>query len=383
MKIPKIALVHEFLNFLGGADQILFQFHEMYPDAPIYCLLADEKFTEKYLPGAKIIPSYLNHYPRFLTNKHQLFAFEFPIAIEQFDFSEFDIVLSDSHSFAKGIITKPETIHISYVHSPTRYIWDQNAAWINQKKLSLLGFYINHRFNQLRHWDYLAADRVDIFLANSIHVKKRIQKYYRRDAEVVYPWVDVNLFRPKQNIKKEDYYLILSRLVSFKNIELAVKAFNINGKKLIIAGTGDEEQKLKSLANRNIEFTGFVDPKTKIKLFQHAKAFIWTCEEDFGIVPVEAMAAGTPVIAYGVGGLLESVVENQTGLFFKEPTVESLNLAINQFEQSNLINSHQACISQAMKFDIPNFQKQIDFIVQSAYQNPNEVLAKSLNKKYE
>ncbi len=383
MNKPKIALVHEFLNFLGGADQILFKFHEMYPDAPIYCLLADEEFTKKYLPNAKIIPSYLNKYPRFLTKKHQLFAFEFPIAIEQFDFSEYDIVLSDSHSFSKGIITKPETIHISYIHSPTRYIWDQNGAWLGQKNLSFLAPYINHRFNKLRTWDLLAADRVDKFIANSNHVAKRIKKYYRRDSTTVYPWVDVEAMKPKPDVQKEDYYFIVSRLVQFKNFDIAVKAFNKLGKKLIIAGTGPDEKYLKSIANDNIEFLGFVSDEKRNELLQKAKAFIWTCEEDFGIVPVESMASGTPVIAYGVGGLTESVVDGVTGMFFNPQTPEALVEAVEKFEASDLKNSSLACIEQAKKFDISVFKSQIDEIVMQAYQNKEKVLNQALEKKYE
>mgnify|MGYP000866532198 CR=1 FL=1 len=382
MNKPKIALVHEFLNFLGGADQILFKFHEMYPQAPIYCLLADEKFTKKYLPNATIIPSYLNKLPRFITNKHQLFAFEFPIAIEQFDFSNYDIVLSDSHSFAKGIITKPQTIHISYIHSPTRYLWDQNGAWINQKKLSIFAPYINYRFNKLRNWDLLAADRVDLFIANSQHVASRIKKFYRRPAQVIYPWVDTEKFQPPENIQKEDYYLIVSRLVPFKNFDIAVKAFNQLGKKLVIAGTGDEEKYLKSIAKDNIEFLGFVSDEKKIELFQKAKAFIWTCEEDFGIVPVESMAAGTPVIAYGVGGLKESVVEGFTGLFFDKQTPEDLIDAVKKFESGNLDITGSNCLKQATKFNIADFKNQVSQIVDRVWDDPDTILADALKKIY-
>ncbi|HPN67230.1 MAG TPA: glycosyltransferase [bacterium] len=376
----RIALAHEFLNFFGGADQILFKNHEIFPDAPIYCLLADENFTDQYLPKAQIIPSYLNKWPRFITKKHQLFAFEFPVAAEQFDFTDFDIVLSDSHSFIKGIITKPSTVHVSYIHSPTRYLWDQNATWISQKKLNLLSWFINYRFNQIRLWDYLAADRVDLFLANSHHVAKRIKKYYRRDSIVVYPWVETRDFLPSTPVKKEDYYIILSRLVSFKNIDLAVQAFNISGKKLVVVGTGDEEKYLKSIAKPNIEFTGFVSPSEKVSLLQKAKAFVWTCEEDFGIVPVEAMAAGTPVIAYGVGGLTESVVSGQTGLFFHQLTPESVNETITNFEKNYQQFSPENCIRQAYKFDASVYCSNIIDIINRVQSDPQKISDRVITK---
>jgi glycosyltransferase involved in cell wall biosynthesis len=382
MNSTKIALAHEFLNFFGGADQILFKNHEIFPTAPIYSLLADENFTNKYLPDAHIISSYLNKWPRFFTKKHQLFAFEFPVAAEQFDFSNYDIVLSDSHSFIKGIITKPGTIHISYIHSPTRYLWDQNATWISQKKLNLFSWFINYRFNQMRLWDYLAADRVDLFLANSEHVAKRIKKYYRRDSIVVHPWVKVDEFTPDKNIRKDDYYIILSRLVSFKNIDLAVKAFNISGKKLIVAGTGDEEKRLKSIAKSNIEFTGFVTPTEKIKLLQRAKAFIWTCEEDFGIVPVEAMAAGTPVIAYGVGGLTESVLPDKSGLFFDHLTPESVNNAIAKFEKNYHQFTPDNCINQARKFDDTVYKSKIEDIINQVQADPEKIINQAISSFY-
>lgn len=374
MNKPKIALAHEFLNTIGGAEQVLIQLHRTFPEAPIYCLTSNPKFIRAYLPQAKIITSSLRYFPSWLTDRHQLFLFYFPIAAELFDFSQYDLVISDSNSFIKGIITKPSTIHLSYLHSPTRYIWDQTHQWIGQKKLNLLAPIINWRFNRLRLWDKLAADRIDVILANSHFVGERIKKYYRRDPyRVIYPSIDTNSFRPA-NYQKENYYLVLSRLQAFKRFDLAIEACNRLKKTLVVAGNGPDLPRLKSLAGPTIKFLGQVSDHQKIELMQQARAFIFPGEEDFGIVPVESMAAGTPVIAYGVGGLLESVKENSTGLFFPKQTVDSLTECLINFERKHHNFSPQDCIAQAQKFDHQVFQNKIKDVVKEITANPQKFL---------
>ncbi|MBU0647701.1 glycosyltransferase [Patescibacteria group bacterium] len=380
MKKPKIAIAHEFLSILGGAEKVLIQIHRTFPEAPIFCLLSNQKFTQKYLPKGTIHSSRINHLPDFLTNKHQLFLMQFPIAVEQFDFSEFDIVISSSNSFMKGIITKPSTVHICYNHSPTRYIWDQTADWIEQKNLGIFRPIINWRFNKLRQWDFLAADRVDQFIANSQYVAKRIQKYYRRDVDhVLFPSIDTKEFKPTQ-IDKQDYYLILSRLENFKRFDLAVEAFNQLKLPLYIAGTGSAESHLKSIAQENIKFLGFVSDEKKIELMQHAKAFIFPGEEDFGIVPIESLAAGTPVIAYGVGGLLESIEPGKTGLFFDNQTVDDIREAVTKFTKNYKQFDPKYCIKSAAKFDHQHFSKKLQSIVNNSYQNSDKILFDSVRK---
>lgn len=378
MHQPKIALAQEFLNCLGGAEKVLISLANTYPEAPIYCLLSNQKFLEKYLPNSRVISSKLSNYPNFLTNRHQLFLNQFPVTVEQFDFSSYDIVLSSCNSFIKGIITKPSTIHVCYLHSPTRYFWDQTHEWINQKRLGLLRGIIEWRFNQIRRWDYLAADRVDVFVANSQHVARRIAKYYRRFSHVIYPPVETELITSQS--KKQDYYLCFSRLAPFKKIDQAVRVFNELKLPLVVAGTGEELDYLKSIANSNIKFTGFVSDDEKIKLLQNAKALIFPGEEDFGIIPVEAMAAGTPVIGYGYGGLTESVIHEKTGLLYPMQTEKSLRRAINHFQDMKHIRSED-CRMQAEKFSTSNFIKQIKHLVDDVAKNPHSYLQKSLHEK--
>lgn len=377
IKSPKIALAHEFLTTLGGAEKVLIKLHHMYPDAPIYTLLSCQNFVKQYLPNAKIISSHLDRWPDFITSKHQLFLLQFPVAVEQFDFSKFDIVLSSSNSFMKGLITKPSTVHISYNHSPTRYIWDQTHDWIDQKKLGVLRPIIEWRFNILRQWDFLAADRVDLFIANSKHVAKRVYKYYRRESKIVYPNIPVKQFLPIKSTKKKDYFLIVSRLAPFKKFDLAVKAFNKLGLPLHIAGTGEELSYLKSIASKNITFHGFVSEEQKVKLLQEARAFIFPGEEDFGIVPVEAMASGTPVIAYGVGGILESVIPDQTGVFFDQPTVDSLIQSVKYFDQHSTKYTSQNCINRALKFDESVFAAKMEKIINYCFHHPEKIKDKN------
>lgn len=377
MSKPKIAITHEFLNCLGGAEKVLIQFHQLYPDAPIYCLLYDKNFVKKYLPNAKIIGSSLNKWPSTITKRHQLFLNNFPIEVEQFDFSNFDIVLSSCNSFIKGIITKPDTIHISYNHSPTRYFWDQTHEWIDQKRLGLFRRIIEWRFNSLRKWDVLAADRVDLFVANSKYVAKRIEKYYHRPSLVIYPPVDTDTLGRNQYRKKQ-YFLTYCRLAPFKRIDLAVKAFNQLGLPLIVAGAGEEYDYLRSIAKKNISFLGFVPDEKKPELLGSAQALIFPGEEDFGIIPVEAMASGTPIIAYKKGGLLESVIDQETGTFFSDQNEKSIIEAILDFNKIKSKINPQNCRRQAKKFSEKVFVQKIDDLVQYCFQNKNKIIQSSI-----
>lgn len=316
----KIALVHEMLVKLGGGERVLKSLTNLFPKSPIYTLLHDEKKTASWFGKKKIHPSYLQTLYKFIRRPKFLLP-KMPQAIEQFDFRKYDVVISSSSAFAHGIKTDGKTKHICYCHSPMRYAWDYTHEYT--KNYSNLGrYFIAKILNPIRQWDYRASDRPDLIIANSKHVQKRIQKYWRKKATVIYPPVNVKRFEPTHN--HEDYFLIVSALTPFKKIDLAIHAFNKIRRKLIIIGDGAQRKYLESIASDNIEFLGRKSDEMITEYMQNCRAFIFPGEEDFGITPVEAMAAGKPVLAYGVGGATESVQAGISGEFFYEPTPISL-----------------------------------------------------------
>lgn len=378
--IMKIAIVHEFLTKIGGAEKVLLALHKIYPDAPIYTLLYDEKGTKGQFSDCKIIPSSLKKYPAFLRRKTKLFLPKLAQAIEEFDFSEYDIVISNSNSFAHGILTKPSTFHLCYCNSPMRYAWDWYHEYMKENKIGfgLKGLYIRNLIHKARIWDKIASERVDFWIANSETVKNRIEKYYQKDSTVVCPSVAVKEIEMSDNVP-DDYYVIVSRLEPYKNISLAVEAFNQNGKELVIIGTGSDETNLKDKANKNIEFLGWQSDKSVHEYMKNAKAFIFPGEEDFGITPVESMACGRSVIALKRGGTLETIVDGKTGLFFEEETPLSLNNAIDKLEKdyTNFVPAN--CRKQAEKFSAENFEKEIVNIINTEYDNYKKRMANQPN----
>ena len=360
----KIAIVHEYLTKIGGAEKVLLNLHKIYPDAPIYTLLYDEKGTGGRFNDCKIIASSLKKYPASLRRKTKLFLPKFAKTIEEFDFSEYDLVISNSNSFAHGILTKPSTFHICYCNSPMRYAWDWYHEYMKENKIGfgLKGLFIRNVLHKIRIWDKVASERVDFWLANSSNVKARIAKYYQKDSIVICPPVSVKDIEMSENVP-DDYFVIVSRLEPYKNIGLAVEAFNQNGKELVIIGTGSDENNLKAKAHKNIEFLGWQSDKSVHEYMKNAKAFIFPGEEDFGITPVESMACGRPVIALERGGTLETIVDGKTGLFFKVETAESLNAAIEKLEKDYTSFTPINCRKQAEKFSAENFEKEIINIV--------------------
>jgi len=330
----KVALVHDWLTNLGGAEKVLLALSEVYPEAPIYTSVYNPAKTAPF-KDKDVRTSFLQKVP-LSKNKHQLFPTLRPLAFENFDFSKYDLVISSSSAEAKGIITKPQTTHICYCHTPTRYYWSDYHAYLNRLQFGILNPLVRKMMpktiHKMRIWDRLAAERVDCFIANSSYVAQRIKKYYRKEATIIHPPCDTDDLKPGS--KQGDYFLAMSRLIPYKKIDLIVEAFNNLKLPLKVIGTGPEEQKLKKLAKKNVELLGYVGGKKKLKLLQECQAFIFAAEEDFGIVPVEAMACGKPVIAYGKGGVLDSVVEDETGIFFQEQTPQSLTDAILKFEPS-------------------------------------------------
>jgi glycosyltransferase involved in cell wall biosynthesis len=369
----RIALVHDYLIQYGGAERVLESFMEMFPRAPIYTLIYNEKKLGSIFNKRIIRTSFLQKMP-FVKTSHHFFPVMMPLAIEQFDFSYYDLVLSDTSSFAKGILTSPQTKHICYCHTPMRFAWDDSHRYTREfylprliKKLVPLGM------NYLRMWDKLAAKRVDDFVANSNLVKKRVEKYYKRNSEVIYPPLFFDHFqnlekdnRFKNKNKKNDYYLMVGRLVPYKKFDLGIKAFNKLKKPLKIVGGGPEFKRLKKIANQNIEFLGSLKSSGKklIELYKNCRALIYPQEEDFGLVPLESMALGKPVIAFKKGGALETIQEGKTGLFFEHQTVDSIIKKIKLFEKIEKKFEANYIKNYTKKFDRARFKREMENFIE-------------------
>lgn len=364
MNKNKIALVHDHLFQHGGAENVLLELSKIYPEAPIYTLVYDKDKAREF-NNKKIITSFIDN----LWGANKRFKWYLPLmplAWEQINFSGRDIVISSSSAFCKGLLTVPNTMHVSYCHSPTRYLWSDAQSYVaelNQPRI--IKIFLPFLLNRLRIWDFQAAQRVDYFIANSNFVAKRIKKYYRRDAKVIYPPVDVKKYTLQQ--ESGDYYVIVSRLRPYKRVDLAINAFNQLGLPLVVVGGGEEYNKLKNSAKSNITFVGEVSDEEKNKILGGSKAFIFPQEEDFGISPVEAMACGKPVIAYRSGGALETVIENKTGEFFDEQTWESLVEAVLKFENKKHAYSPLEIRQWAEKFDVEVFEREIQNYVNQCW----------------
>jgi len=363
----KVALVCDFLTKFGGAQQVLLAMHEVYPEAPIYCLLYDEKGTKGRFKDCQIIESSLGKLSNFMKKKVKFLLPSMPKRIEEFNFSDFDVVISSNDSYAHGIITKPTTFHICYCHTPMRYVWDWHFEYLQENHLAngLKGLIVRNILHKIRIWDRVSAFRVDKWLANSANVKSRITKYYRTDAEVLYPPVNVSDIHLSDTVG--DYYVIVSRLEPYKRVSLAVSACNKLKKKLVVIGEGSEMTELKKIAGQTISLLGWQSDKSMYDYLQKAKAFIFPADEDFGITPVEAMAAGKPVIALRKGGALETIIEGKTGIFFSEATVDSLADAITHFESIADRIKPSECRVQAENFSLNIFKKNLEEIVDREY----------------
>ncbi len=320
----KIALVHEYLTTFAGSEQVLLAFHELFPDAPIYTAMYDPDRCPQFR-NADIRTSFLQRFPK---QKEKVYIPLLPLAIEGYDLSEYDLVISDSHIAAKGVITKPETIHLCYCHTPIRYAWSPEVD--PRASSSALRRFANH---YLRLWDTYAAKRVDYWIANSSYIAQRIKKYYRSEAVVIHPPVDITQLAETQSSKIEDYYVYFSRLINYKKPDLVIEAFNRLGKKLIVLGRGPMEQQLRQMAKPNIQIITDFLPYSEIgELFSKASAMIFPAEEDFGITMVDMLATGRPVIAYRAGGAQDIIKPGVTGEFFNEQSVEAIMEAVASFD---------------------------------------------------
>ena len=327
----RVAIVHDWLNQRGGAEVVLEALVEMYPQAPIYTSMYWPQAMPQEYCSWDIHTSFMNRLP-FVKRYHQPFLPLYPLAFEGFDFAGYDLVISNKSGFCHGIITSPDTLHICYCLTPTRFLWDY-PGYVQREGLRRLARLALPPFlNYLRVWDRAAADRADHFIAISRTVQRRIAKYYRRDSIVIQPPVDTSRYAPSDS--HDDYFLIVSRLIPYKRIDLAVRAFNELGLPLLVIGDGRDRDSLRALARSNIEFLGHV-PDEKINYyFARCRAFIFPGQEDFGIAPVEAQAAGRPVIAYAAGGALDTVREGVTGAFFYDHTPEALIEVIQEFDET-------------------------------------------------
>lgn len=376
----KIALVHDYLVQGGGAERVLKAFADTFPEAPIYTLLHDSELMRGAFDGHTIITSSLQKLP-FAKKRHRNFPAFMPSAIEEFDFSMYDVVLSDSSSFAKGIITRPETLHISYVHTPMRYAWDDCQKYTSDFGLpQIIEKAVPFLMNPIRIWDFASAQRVDQYLANSQFVAKRIKKYYHKDALVINPPVDIEFFRPKTPVKKGDYYLMVGRLIAYKKHDIAIDAFNKLGLPLKIIGRGPELKALKARANDNIEFLERVDDDKLVDYYAGCKAFIFPQEEDFGIVAIEALASGSPLIAYHGGDIAEHMSEGKQGTFFHTQTAQAIIDAVAKFQKMEFDST---LISTSVEsFDTENFKRTIrSYVSERARNHITERQAKNTDKK--
>lgn len=343
----KVALVYDRINKMGGAERVLLCLHQLFPEAPLYTAVYDAE-KASWAKVFEVIPSFMQKIP-LAKNHHELFPWLTPLAFESLDFSSYDVVISITSAEAKGIITKPETLHICYCLTPTRYLWSHVKEYT-------LPFWLQFLRSKLRIWDQVASSRPDYYLAISKNVATRIKKYYRREAKVIYPGVDLKkwqMVKGKWQIGK--YYLIVSRLVPYKKIDLAVKVFNKLKWPLVVVGTGSEENKLKKLAKKNIRFLGHLTDEEILSYYQNCQALIFPGEEDYGLTVLEAQACGRPVIAYQAGGALETIKKGQTGEFFFPQTEKALEEALRKFNRKKYAKS--ACRRQAEKFQKKAFEK--------------------------
>lgn len=354
MAAPKVALVHDWLSTYGGAEQVLLALHELFPEAPIYTSVWNREKVKGF-GQAPIITSYLQKLPA-ASRRHQVLIPLMPLAFEAFDLKGYDLVISSTTGLAKGVITHPGQKHLSYCHTPPRYLWhlggdDRTQGWLRQQ--------VAHR---MRLWDVVSAERVDRFLANSETVRARIEKIYRQPATVVYPPVDTGRFS-LEGYRQGDYFLSVGRLVGYKRVDILVEACKQLGLPLKVVGEGPEKAHLERLAaGSRVEFLGRVADTELAGLYAGAKAFLFAAEEDFGIVPVEAMSAGKPVIAYERGGLTESVQEGLTGRLFPEQTVQAAAAAIQAFRPEEF--NPEKIRSHALGFDREVFKQKIRLLVQ-------------------
>ncbi|MBF0621399.1 MAG: glycosyltransferase family 4 protein [Magnetococcales bacterium] len=370
----KTAIIHDWLVTYAGAERVLEQILDLYPDADIFTLV--DSIPEKdrgFLKGKSSTTSFIQSLP-WGKKKYRAYLPLMPLAIEQLDLAGYDLIISSSYAVAKGVITGPDQVHVSYVHSPMRYAWDLQNQYLKESGLQrgFRSFFVRSILHYIRMWDVSSSNCVDHFIVNSHFIARRVRKVYRRESQVIYPPVDVEGF--SMNDAKDDFYLTASRMVPYKRIDLIVEAFaQMPDKKLVVIGDGPDMKKVQRQAAPNISVMGYQSFDVMKDHMQRAKAFVFAAEEDFGITPVESMACGTPVIAYGRGGALETIrskeqdSEHPTGLFFHEQTPQAIQQAVAQFEQDQALYKSTSCRTRAELFSAENFKNRFSKAVDTVY----------------
>lgn len=366
----QVAIVQEWLVTVGGSDKVVKAILDVFPDADIYTLVAKKKVCEELgIPWEKVHTSFIQKMP-LGTKKHRAYLPLFPFAIEQFDLRGYDIVISSSHCVAKGILTKADQLHICYCHSPIRYCWDMYNEYLEESHLDkgFKSWLVRLMLHPIRQFDAIAGNRVDYYISNSDYVGQRIRKTYRRKATTIHPNIDISNFELCND--KQEYYLASSRLVAYKKIDTIIEAFNkMPDKKLVVIGGGPNLEAYRKLAKENVTVMGYQPFDVLKEKMQHAKAFVFAADEDFGMIPIEAQSCGTPVIAYGHGGSLETVNGGKTGLFFNEQTPEAIVEAVNKFEAMGVQPFAPAdCHQWAEGFSEERFKREIKEFVEEKYE---------------
>lgn len=351
----KIAIIHYYLVSIRGGERVFHTLAQSFPNADLYSVVYNPTSQPEWLTKRRMTTSFLQKVPGSWRYFRQSFMF-YPFAVEEFDLSDYDVVISSSAGFTHGVLTQPETCHICYCHNTFRYAWNWHHEFMRQSGY-LSRLLLTPMLNWVRTWDVAAAQRVDYFIANSSVTQQRVKKYYRRESAIIHPPIETARFAPLMPLPAEDYYLTVSELVSYKQVDVIIESFNRSQRKLIVVGDGPQRPKLEALAKSNITFAGRVSEDLLIELYQRCRALIFMAKEDFGMVPLEANAAGRPVIAYGAGGVLETVVDGVSGIFFPTQTVAALEEALERFEKMSF--NSQKLRDHATRFDVSTFQRQI------------------------
>lgn len=366
----KVAIIQEWLVTVGGSDKVVKAILDVFPKADIYTLVAKKDVCDELgIPWEKVHTSFIQKMP-LGTKKHRAYLPLFPFAIEQFDLRGYDVVISSSHCVAKGILTKADQLHICYCHSPIRYCWDMYNEYLEESHLDkgFKSWLVRLMLHPIRQFDAIAGNRVDYYISNSDYVGQRIRKTYRRKATTIHPNIDISNFELCND--KQEYYLASSRLVAYKKIDTIIEAFNkMPDKKLVVIGGGPNLEAYRKLAKENVTVMGYQPFDVLKEKMQHAKAFVFAADEDFGMIPIEAQSCGTPVIAYGHGGSLETVNGGKTGLFFNEQTPEAIVEAVNKFESMGSQPFAPAdCRQWAEGFSEERFKREIKEFVEEKYE---------------
>lgn len=365
----KVAIVQEWLVTVGGSDKVVKAILDVFPDADIYTLVAKKEVCDELgIPWEKVHTSFIQRMP-LGKKKHRAYLPLFPFAIEQFDLRGYDVVISSSHCVAKGVLTKADQLHICYCHSPIRYCWDMYNEYLEESHLDkgLKSWLVRLMLHPIRQFDAVAGSRVDYYISNSDYVGQRIRKTYRRASTTIHPNIDISHFELCED--KQDYYLASSRLVAYKKIDTIIEAFNrMPDKRLVVIGGGPNLEAYRKTAKRNVTVMGYQPFDVLKEKMQHAKAFVFAADEDFGMIPIEAQSCGTPVIAYGHGGSLETVNGGKTGLFFHEQTPEAVCDAVDRFEaMGERPFFPKACRQWAEGFSEERFKREIKAFVEEKY----------------